>query len=362
MKLAARLAPAALVAALLASCATPPPPPPPLPVAVVPPAAPAPPPVALPTSTLEAAAVYRAYMRRAAQISPAFADGQAVEQSLASGVSYEPQQFLRGAIAYAALVALQNPQFVAGVRTYAVDPEGRRALAARLLSDPNYAAALPSAPGAAGMISAALLADAAKVRHAGELVKQAAYDVQHQSWSSGEIPGRDARLANAKTLSSQPTAAAPDEVQVLSAAVNGPDAAGMGPLSISAAPLAPPYTPVVARGLALAALAALGEADTANVSALDQLMDDKTSDFCMSMAKLNVYQCLSVAKPYYEDVFCLGQHILLDTAQCVAKAAGGVQPITLAAAPPVLIPASKAAKAKGKAKHAPAKKAAAKKA
>jgi hypothetical protein len=347
MKLSPRLVLSALTAIALASCAaeSPPPPPPPLPVAVVPPAAPQPPPVALSGAVIQAAGAYRAYMRRAADISPAFNDGQAVEQSLISGVSYEPHQFLRGAIAYGALVALQSPQFVAGVRTYAVDPVGRSSLAARLLADPNYAAALPSADGAAGMVTAALMADAERVQHAGVLVKQAAYDVQHQAWSKGEVAGRDARLANAKAMSAQPVYAPPEEVAQLSAMVGG------GASSVSGAPLAPPYTAVVSRALTLAALAALGEAQ--DDGALQSLFEERTGDFCLNMAKLNVYQCLSVAKPYYEDVFCLGQHILLDTAQCVAKVAGVVTPVAVAAVapPPAPAPVTRAkpkAKARGK--------------
>ncbi|HTK34751.1 MAG TPA: hypothetical protein VL358_05615 [Caulobacteraceae bacterium] len=337
MKLSPRLVLTLVTAAALASCASPPPPPP-LPVAVVPPAAPPPPPVGLPASVIQSAGAYRAYMRRAADISPAFADGAAVEQSLISGVSYEPHQFLRGAIAYGALMALQSPQFVASVRTFAVDPAGRRALAARLLADPNYAQALPSADAAAGLIVAALTADAARVRHAGELVKQAAYDVQHQAWSKGEVAGRDARLATAKTASTQPVSAAPEDVTLLSAAVSGQS----GALAVAGDVLSPPYTAVVSRALTLAAVAALGEAG--DDAALQPLFEEKTGDFCLNMAKLNVYQCLSVAKPYYEDVFCLGQHVLLDTAQCVAKIAGAVTPAVVAEAapPPAPVPVVKA--------------------
>lgn len=44
------------------------------------------------------------------------------------------------------------------------------------------------------------------------------------------------------------------------------------------------------------------------------------------MAKLNLYQCLAVSKPHYEDIFCLGQHILIDTGACVIKAAGATVP------------------------------------
>jgi hypothetical protein len=345
MKLSPRLVLIVLAAAALGSCASPPPPP--LPVVVVPPAAPPPPPVALTNSVLQAAGAYRIYMRRASDISPAFPDGPAVEQSLASGIAYEPKQFLRGAIAYAALVALQSPQFVAGVRTYAVDPDGRRSLAAKLLADPNYAQALPSAASAAALIAIALQADAAKLHHAGELVKQAAYDVQKQSWSKTEVAGRGDRLANAKTLSSQPISTPPADVDQLASAVNGPDSTGLSPLGVSAdTPLDPPYSAVVSRGLTLAALAALGEAT--DDAALQPLFEEQTGDFCLSMAKLNVYQCLSVAKPYYEDVFCLGQHVLLDTAQCVSKISGAPQPVTVAETAPA--PPAAAAPSKSKAK------------
>jgi len=56
-------------------------------------------------------------------------------------------------------------------------------------------------------------------------------------------------------------------------------------------------------------------------------MAEPASTSCLSMAKLNLYQCLAVAKPHYEDVFCLGQHVLMDTGQCVIKAAGAPMPV-----------------------------------
>jgi hypothetical protein len=42
------------------------------------------------------------------------------------------------------------------------------------------------------------------------------------------------------------------------------------------------------------------------------------------MAKLDLYQCMAVAGPQYEDIYCLGQHAMLETAKCVAGAAHGV--------------------------------------
>ncbi len=326
-----------LAALVLSGCATetpslPPPPPPPLPVLPVPPAAVAPPPVTLSRQVIEQAGAYRIYMRRAAAFSPAFKDGAAVEQTLASAAAYEPKQFLAGAIAYAALVALQEPSFVAGVRTYAVDPDQRRMLAARLVSEPTYAAALPSASAAAGLVVAALNADGVKVRSTGELVKQAAYDVQHQAWSKGDVKDRPARLAAAKVVSAVPISTPEADAQALSQAVAGGDAATAAQVpQTGSGPIAAPFSPIVARGLSLAAVAALGEAGDANTASLQALLDEPGGGFCLNMAKLNLYQCLAVAKPYYEDVFCLGQHILMDTGQCIVKATGDPKPLVAAA-------------------------------
>ena len=44
-------------------------------------------------------------------------------EGLKAGEAYEPAQLLRGAIAYGAIVALQDPTYVAGVRTYVISPD-----------------------------------------------------------------------------------------------------------------------------------------------------------------------------------------------------------------------------------------------
>lgn len=83
---------------------------------------------------------------------------------------------------------------------------------------------------------------------------------------------------------------------------------------------------MVVRGLAVAALAALGAAGDENLTSIDALSVDPATNSCLNMAKLNLYQCLAVSKPHYEDIFCLGQHILIDTGACVIKAAGATVP------------------------------------
>ena len=101
---------------------------------------------------------------------------------------------------------------------------------------------------------------------------------------------------------------------------------GASPMGLTAAPAAPPYTPTVIRGLALAALAVLGEAGDGNMQQLTAITAEPNVSTCMNLSKLNLYQCLAVARPHYEDVFCLGQHAMMDTGRCVIRASGMPEP------------------------------------
>ena len=304
------LAMAALtLATLLASCA--PPPPPPLVVQAPIPA------VSLSSRVVELASAYRAYLDHASTISPAFNDGSAVADGVRIGASYEPQQLLRGAIAYGAVAALQDPEFVAGVRKFVADPDQRRTVAYQIMKDPAYAAGFAGSASAAGLVKRALGEDGRKLLEQGKQVKQAAYDVQHSAWSKADVIGRDSRLAQAKQLSTTPLRGDVAETSRLQMAVNG-----AAPMGLAAEPAGPPYTPVVVHSLAVAALAALGYADDASLGQVMPILSDPGSASCLNMSKLNLYQCLAVAKPHYEDVFCLGQHILMDTGQCLMKSSG----------------------------------------
>ena len=109
--------------------------------------------------------------------------------------------FQARAIAYGAVVALQDRTFVEGVRTYAKDPTSRRTVAYEILKDPAYAVGLPGSAGAAGLVISALGNDAQKLYDNGKAIKQAAYDIQKQPWSKAEVAARDVRLATAKSLS-----------------------------------------------------------------------------------------------------------------------------------------------------------------
>jgi hypothetical protein len=317
-------------AAALAACTTPPAPPPPPPA---PPAAPpAPAPISLSTTVIQDAAVYQDYMAAAAAISPDFKSGADVALALSHAESISPDQLLRGEIAYAAIAALQDPNFVANVRAFGVDPEGRRQMSAQLITNPGYAVAFKGSDTAAGLAMAAIAVQGRKLFDTGAAVKQAAYAVQHQDWSKSQVEDRPQRLAYAKNAALITASAPLDEVSSLRSA-----AVGQSQMPLHGAVPAPPYSPVIIRGLALAALAALGEAGDENLLVMAPLMHDASTATCLNTAKLNLYQCLAVARPHYEDIFCLGQHVLMNTGECVMIAAGAPTPVFTPPTPTVLV-------------------------
>lgn len=302
-----------LSALLLAGCqAASPPPPPPAPAP-----APPPPPTTLSADVVHVAAAYQGYVRQATALTPGFTDPTQVRTELQASAAYEPRQLSRGVIAYGAILALQDPAFVAGVKQFSRDPGQRSEVASRIFADPAYAAVFPGADSAAGLIVAKLSADGAAMNRTGAAIKQAAYEIQHQPWSKQIIADREGRLAATKQISGVVmTGSSEDNAHLMQAALNGQG------LEVTPGVAKPPYTEGVVRSLAIAALAVLGAAGEDHNAQISNLLDDQGDASCLSLSKLNLYQCLAVAKPHYEDVFCLGQHGLMDTGRCVQKVAG----------------------------------------
>ena len=306
----------------------------------------------LPLPVLETAAAYRLYMTRAAAQPTSFTDGASIANSLREAAAYEPQQLARGAVAFAAVAALQDETFKQSVRTLAADPLRRKQLVTLLTTSPTYSSALAGADAAAERAVAALAAESARVRTVGDQVKKAAYEVQRQPWSKAEVSDREARLAAIKAVSAVPLTGLPSDVALLQqAATVAPatspllaDAATVVPVADTAAAAQPWPTlegktlpsPVVSRALTIAALTVLGEANEATI---EPLLNDASCGSCLRMSKLNLYQCLAVAKPWYEDVFCLGQHVLIDTGDCIQTAAVG-KGLAPAPAPAAPLPAN----------------------
>ena len=288
---------------------------------VAPPAPPPPPPVTLNQSVAEAAAVYVAFLRQAQTIQPGgFPDAESIQAEIRKGASYEPLELSRGLIAYGSVIALQSPEFVAGVRQFAVDPTQRQQMVARIVADPAYAATLPGADAAAGLIASTINKDAVAMRAIADAVEQDAYTVQGRTdprrrWAITPIPHREVRLESAKTLSAVDMLPSPEESARLFAAAN----TGTG-LQVEPSRKAPPYTPAMVRSLAIAALAALGAAGDEAKANTDALVSEPNSEFCLNMSKLMLFQCLAASRPSYEDMFCLGRHVARDLSSCATQA------------------------------------------
>jgi hypothetical protein len=289
------------------------------PVVEAPPPPPPPPPgpVGLPDRMIQDAAAYDSYLRKVIVISPAFTDAASVSQALGYTRAYAPKSLVRGAVAYAAIAALQDPDFVASIREAGNTPEHRQAMVGYILANPAYVQYFKDSNVAAGLAREALAPRALRLHALGKAVHQAAYDIQRQGWSKIEVADLNGRLAAAEAAAGGEMSSDPDAL-----AQEKQSAGGAAALPLAATPLAPPYTPMVAHALQLAAIAALGEARNDDVDQLSALMADDATSGCLGSAKRYFHECLAVAKPNYEDVFCIGEHGMQDTGACLAKAAG----------------------------------------
>ena len=253
------------------------------------------------------AAAYESYVRSAAAIDPRFTDARSVQSALLVAENYNPAQLQEGAIAYAAVLALRNQAFVDGVRA-----QNERGLAEALIADPEAVLHLPGAYAAARDVSGVMLAQAGAVRGVGRQISDAAYSVQRQAWSQRPVAEPQKILALAKTSAIKlATADLPSQRRLLDNIAVASSGSG--------ANSAPSDT--VTQGLALAAVAILGGTGDERESRFEPLLRDLRNADCLRMAKLNLNQCLAVAGPQYDDVFCLGQHAVGETGQCLLAAA-----------------------------------------
>ena len=289
--------------------------------------------VAIARRVIDAAGAFERYMRQASAIHADFGDGESVTRALETGATYEQGQLEEGAVAYAALTALQEPSFVQTLSQLSPDPNARMAVARQLIEQPEAIMQAPGAGLAAARAAAVIGRMGGSLYTSGAAVKQAAYDVQHQAWSRAAILAPQVELTKIKTQSTAPVSMKAEDTTALITSLVSLRRSGQTPMAPGG-----PTSPLVARALALAALAVLGQADEEHAQQITPLLvEAKTAD-CVKMARLSLYECLSVAGPQYENVFCLGQHAMMDTGQCVVKAAGWATPATAGGAGSVAIP------------------------
>jgi hypothetical protein len=266
---------------------------------------------------VDAAGGFERYVRTASAVGPEFDGAASVSGALMASAAYDPRQLEEGAIAYASLVALQEPTFVEALQKLAADPAERGAYVERLTATPDLVLELPGASQAAAMASGALSGMGASLVSRGRSVKQAAYTVQHQPWALESVAQPEERLARVEAAGGNRARLSESETRQLLTGVvarrrDADDAEG-----------APRPTATVLRGLALAAAAVLGQAGETRASALTPLLSEPENGACLRRAKLNLHQCVAASGPQYEDVFCAGEYAMAATGQCIVRAAGG---------------------------------------
>jgi hypothetical protein len=295
----------------------------------------------MPDQMIDDAAAYEGVMLRVAATSPGFSSPESVATALRNGAAYDPKVLLRGAIAYAAVAALKEQDFVAALRAAGNSPENRAEMVRDIELNPVYIYQFKGADIAAGYIKSALGSAALSLLATGKSIHQAAYDVQRQPWSNATIADRPGRLSAVEAASASGIARDPEESAIVRRA-----ATEVEPLPVTGEPLAPPYTPMIDRALQVAAIAALGEASDTVYLNLSSLIEDGITEQCLERAKRDLFQCLAVAKPNYEDIFCMGQHEMEDPAVCLAQSVA----VDLPLPPPA--PAPPAAAKPHRRKHA----------
>jgi hypothetical protein len=245
------------------------------------------------------ATAFESFVRHAKTIDGTFEGPTQVSQAVQTGAANAPGELESGMVAYAALAALQEPAFVNAVR-------GERdgdALARRIQANPATALGLAGGQAASARASGALYAEGESLSAAGQRVKHAAYAIQHQAWSKARADDAAAQLARAKRAATVGYRSEPGDGTRLAEALSASGRRGGAP------------SPLVTHGVALAALSLLGQENRDRA-----LLADVRTGSCLRIAKLNYHQCLAAAGARYEDVYCVGQHAMIETGQCVIEA------------------------------------------
>ena len=112
-----------------------------------------PPEIVIGPRIIDQAGAYRNFIDRTTAISPNFTDGASVSSAVAIGSTIEPSQIMQGAIAYGAIVALEEPAFVAGVRAQAIGDVQRAQLAESLTANPYNVLAIRGSGEAANRVT-----------------------------------------------------------------------------------------------------------------------------------------------------------------------------------------------------------------
>jgi hypothetical protein len=270
-------------------------------------------------------------------------DAAALEQVIDRAASHNRNAVGRGWIGYGASTASQSRQFVDGVRD-AARHYGRDAMISALAGNPAYARTLPGGNDATKLVLDASAADGARIVEVAERYREQAYTLQRQRWANAVAPAQAARVQRVRNLAAAgSTAASVSDVSPRLAVTPislqpGSDPSAFGGRRFwetvrggaQVTPVANTVTyqfrvdpgrgEAVNRMLTISALQAL-DAGTERATTVSALLSEPRTEYCMQMAQLQLYQCMSAARFRYENAFCLAQHAMRDVGTCISAVA-----------------------------------------
>jgi hypothetical protein len=250
--------------------------------------------------------------------------------------AHDAETLSSGWVAYAALVAADQPEFAKAIEDEIKKKPNKRkgelggvdGLMSQMAQDPNFLRNLPGADKAVAAVLAMTVQDGARITELGEAYKTQAYAMQKTTWGKQKIPSGQTRLEEAATYSrSRGAPLAPQFAYASSNGVLAPalasakgdwaadwgEGAGQGKMTEKNAEV------IVERILILAARYST---DTLNPKLVEVYAQNTKSERCLSMAKLTLDQCIAATRAPYEEAFCLGEHGLKDIATCTGWVAG----------------------------------------
>ncbi len=290
-----------------------------------------------------AAAVYATYHGDVTDIKRnSFQSSSDIQAALRTLGGQNSEQLARGWMAYSALVASQTPEFRAALR----DVEGfygKDAVVRGLQNDTDYAHSLHGGRAAVRSALGAVEADSQRLVNTAAIVKEQAYTLQAQSWAKGRIgdSGNLATQLRASSLTGRPARngmvsafSAPGIDTVLVTAGSQGATSVWENVSSSAVSIRPPESsgtaglpdsnvaagkkPIADRIATLAAYRILGANDT-GATPVKSALTEKQTEGCLTMAQLNLQQCIAATHQHFEVPFCIGEHALADVGRCISK-------------------------------------------
>lgn len=229
-------------------------------------------------------------------------------------------------IAYAAMIAADNPAFAAEIEKRM--KSGKEEFIRELETSPAVVRNMPGANEAIEAIMKVATNDAAKIRKLGDSFIAEAYSMQKVAWARRELAEAgmervDSALAFAAkrkwkdysdrdVVTSRRGQVRPN---LVSYASWSPEWSGERE---AVNPSVRPGT-IFTKALILGAQYAMDNASQEHLAAYG--LSEK-SQRCFTSAKLNLEQCIAATRTPYEEAFCIGQHALNDMSSCVGWPAG----------------------------------------